>query len=73
MKDNNRRLVVPAVVVAGCLAFLLLLIGLASRSGAGDDNPAVGFPIVLVVLAVVSLVVALAWRAVSRRKASSRS
>lgn len=72
MKDNNRRLVVPAVVAAGCLAFLLLLIALANRDGASDDSAAVGFPIVLVVLAVVSLVAALVWRGVSRRKSDSR-
>ncbi len=68
MKDNNRRLFVPAAVIAGCLALLLVLIALASRSGASDDNPAVGFPIVLAVVAVVAVVTALVWRAVSRKK-----
>jgi len=72
MNDTNRRLLVPIATVAGCLAFLLLLIVLATRGGAGDDNPAVGFPIVLVVLAVVAAAVGLGWRAVSRRKSSSR-
>ena len=68
MSDNNRRLLVPAAVIAGCLALLLVLIALASRSGASDDNPAVGFPIVLAVLAVVGVVTAVVWRAVSRKK-----
>ncbi len=66
--NRNRRLVVPAAVIAGCLALLLVLIALASRSGAADDNPAMGFPIVLAVLAVVGVVTALVWRAVSRKK-----
>ena len=68
--NDNRRLVVPAAVVAGCLALLLVLIALAIRDGAADDNPAVGFPIVLVVLAVVSVVGALVWRTVSRKKSA---
>ena len=66
--NNNRRLLVPAAVFAGCLTLFLVLIALATREGAADDSPAVGFPIVLVVLAVVSVVVALVWRAVSRKK-----
>ena len=70
--DNNRRLIVPAVVAAGCLGLLLLLIALATRDGAADDNPAVGFPIVLTVLAVVSVVGALVWRVVSRKRADHR-
>ena len=72
MNDNNKRLVVPAVVVAGCLALLLVLIALATRDGASDDNPAVGSPIVLGVLAVLAVVVGAVWRAVSRRKSNSR-
>ena len=66
--NKNRRLLVPAAVITGCVALLLLVIALASRSGASEGNPAVGFPIVLVVLAVVSVVFALVWRAVSRKK-----
>ena len=69
---NNRRLIVPAVVVAGCLGLLLLVIALTTRDGAADDNPAVGFPIVLAVLAVVSVVTGLVWRAVSRKRADHR-
>ena len=70
MKDN-RRLIVPVATVLGCLALLLALIALASRDGASDDNAAVGFPIVLAGLAVIAVVVALVWRAVSRKKSSS--
>ncbi len=66
--NNNRRLIVPVAVIAGCLGLLLALIALATRQGAADDNPAVGFPIVLVVLAVVAVVTALVWKAVSRKK-----
>ena len=66
--NNNRRLLVPAAVITGCVALLLVVIALASRSGASDDNPAVGFPIVLAVLAVVSMVFALVWRAVARKR-----
>ena len=70
--NNNRRLIVLLAVVAGCLGLLLALIALATREGAANDNPAVGFPIVLTVLAVVSLVVALVWKAVSKKKADHR-
>lgn len=48
-------------------AVLLLLAGPASAQGA--DNPAdVGFPIAMLVLAVVAVVFALVWRAVSKKK-----
>ena len=72
MKDNNRRLVVPAAVIGGCLALLIFVIVLAGMSEAPDRNPAVGFPIVLAVLAVLAVVGALVWRAVSRRKSAER-
>ncbi len=71
MKETNRRLIVPIATVAGCLGLLLALIALVSRSGASDDNPAIGFPIVLAGLAVVAVAFALVWRAVSRKKSSS--
>jgi hypothetical protein len=65
---NNRRLIVPVAVALGCLGLLLVLIALATREGAADDSAAVGFPIVLGALVVVSVVVAVVWKAVSRKK-----
>jgi hypothetical protein len=59
-------------VVGGCLALLLLVIALATRSGAQDDSAAAGFPIVLGGLVVVATLVALGWRAVTRRSHSDR-
>jgi membrane protein implicated in regulation of membrane protease activity len=58
----------PAAVVALVPAALLLV--LAGPAAAQDsDNPAdVGFPIALLVLAVVAVVFALVWRAVNKRK-----
>jgi hypothetical protein len=53
-------------------AALTLLLMTASPALAQDTtpggDPAVGFPIALVVLAVVAVVVALAWRAVSKKR-----
>ena len=72
MKDTNKRLLTPALVIAGCLAFLLILIALATRQGAADDSAAIGFPIVLVVLAAVAVVTGLVWKAVSKKKADTR-
>ncbi|MDP9392205.1 MAG: hypothetical protein M3P31_03425 [Actinomycetota bacterium] len=72
MKEKNRRLLTPALVIAGCIALLVVLIGLASRSGSGDDSAAIGFPIVLVVLAVIAVVGAFVWKAVSKKKADHR-
>ena len=64
---SNQRLLTPALVFVGCLALLLLVIGLASRSGSGDDSAAIGFPIILGVLAVVAVVGMLVWKAVSKK------
>ncbi|HVM28904.1 MAG TPA: hypothetical protein VM433_14695 [Mycobacteriales bacterium] len=48
---------------------LLLLAGPASAQGGGEAQPAdTGFPIALLVLAVVAVVFALVWRVVSKRK-----
>jgi len=72
MKESNRRLLTPALVIAGCIALLLVLIALTTRSGASDDSAAIGFPIVLGVLAVVAVVAAAVWKAVSKKKAAQR-
>ena len=72
MKESNRRLLTPALVIAFCVALLVAVIALASRSGSGDDSAAIGFPIVLAGLAVASVVAALAWKAVSRKSDSRR-
>ena len=72
MKDTNKRLLTPVLVFAFCLALLLALIGLASRGGAGDDSAAIGFPVVLGVLAVGAVVAGAVWKAVSKKKADHR-
>lgn len=72
MKEQNRRLLTPALVIAGCVALLLVVIALAAREGSSDDSAAVGFPVVLVGLAVVSVVGMLVWKAVSRSKSDSK-
>lgn len=60
----------PAALLALVSLALLALAGPAAAQEA--DNPAdVGFPIVLVVLAVVAVVFALVWRSVSKRKHDS--
>ena len=69
MKQQNQRLLTPALVIVGCIALLLLVIGLASRGGSGDDSAAIGFPIILGVLAVVAVVGMFVWKAVSKKKA----
>jgi hypothetical protein len=71
MKESNRRLLTPALTVLGCLVLLLVVIGLASRSGSSDDSAAIGFPIVLAGLAVLAVVFAFVWKAVSKGKSSS--
>jgi hypothetical protein len=72
MKESNKRLLTPALVFAFCLALLLAVIGLASRSGAGDDSAAIGFPIILGVLAIAAVVAGAVWKAVSKKKADHR-
>ena len=72
MKESNRRLLTPALVIAGCVALLLVVIALATRSGSSDDSAAIGFPIVLAGLAVVSVVSMLVWKAVSKSKSDSK-
>jgi hypothetical protein len=72
MTEQNRRLLTPALVVLGCIALLLVVIALASRGSASDDSAAIGFPIILAGLAVVSVVSAFAWKAVSKKKADHR-
>lgn len=72
MKESNRRLLTPALVIAFCVALLVAVIALASRSGSGDDSAAIGFPIVLAGLAVASVVAALVWKAVSRNSDQHR-
>lgn len=63
-----RPAVLPALVPA---VLLLLAVPASAQEDAG--NPAdVGFPIVLLVLAVVSVVFALVWRSVSKRRQDRR-
>jgi hypothetical protein len=66
MEEKNLRLLTPALVIGGCVALLLVLIALATRSGSGDDSAAIGFPVVLVGLAVLAVVGGLAWKAASK-------
>ncbi len=68
MTRKQNGLGLALAVAGGCLALLLALIALATRSGASDDSPAAGFPLVLGGLVVVATLVALGWRAVSRSK-----
>ena len=71
MTRKQNGLALTLAVVGGCLALLLLLIGLATRSGAEDDSAAAGFPLVIGGLIVVGTLVALGWRAATRSKSSS--
>lgn len=60
----------PAAALLVPPALLLLLVRPAAAQDAG--NPAdTGFPIALLVLAVVAVVFALVWRAVSKRRQDS--
>lgn len=73
MSDKRNPLLVPAAVIGACLVLFLVLVWLATRTEGGEDvNPAVGFPIVLVVLGVLAVVTAVVWRVVARRKGSPR-
>ena len=67
MNDTNRRLVTPIAVIAACALLFLGLIALAVFGPDKAPNPAVGFPIVLAVLAIVAVLVAVLWRSKSRR------
>jgi len=59
----------PARLLAVVPAAALLLLLAVPPFAQDGDNPAdVGFPIVLLVLAVVAVVFALVWRAVSKRR-----
>jgi membrane protein implicated in regulation of membrane protease activity len=61
-------------LVLGALG-LLAVLGLALRAAQGsatDDSAAVGFPVVLVVLLVVSVVGALVWRSVDKKRQARR-
>lgn len=71
MNRRQNGLALTLAVVGGCLALLLLLIALATRSGAGDDSAAAGFPIVIGGLIVVGTLLAVGWRALTRRKSPS--
>ena len=60
----------PAAALVLTPALLLLLAGPAAAQDA--DSPAdTGFPIALLVLAVVAVVFALVWRTVSKRRQDS--
>jgi hypothetical protein len=60
---------VPLAVIGGCAAFFAAILLLLGLNGNDDENTAaVGFPIILGVLAVVAVVGALVWRAVSRKR-----
>jgi hypothetical protein len=72
MARRQNGLGLALTVVAGCLGLLLLIIALATRDGAQDDSAAAGFPLVLGGLLVVATLVALGWRAVTRRAHSDR-
>jgi hypothetical protein len=71
MGRKQHGLGLALAVIAGCLALLVLLIGLVTRSGAVDDSAAAGFPIVLGGLIVVATLLALGWRAVTRSASHS--
>ena len=60
----------PALVALLPLSLLLLLASPASAQDSGTDAE-VGFPIILLVLAVVATVFALVWRSVSKKKSQN--
>lgn len=68
-KQNGLGLTV--VVAAGCLALLLLLIALITRTDGEEADPAVGFPLVMGGLIVLATLGALGWRAASKKRESS--
>jgi hypothetical protein len=70
MSRKQNGLGLALAVAGGCLALLLVIIALVTRDGASDDSAAIGFPIVIVGLIVLATVVALGWRAVTKRSHS---
>lgn len=72
MARKQNGLGLTLAVVGGCLALLVVIIGLVTRDGASDDSAASGFPVVIVGLIVVATLFALGWRAVSQRSHSDR-
>lgn len=68
MSDKKSGLGVPLAVIGACAAFLAVILLLLSGGGEEEANPAIGFPVVLIVLAVVAVVAALVWRVVSRKR-----
>ncbi len=50
------------------VVLVLLPAGPAAAQDGDGGNPAVGFPIAMLVLVVVAVVFALVWRTVSRRR-----
>lgn len=71
MTRKQDGLGLTALVAAGCIALLVVLIALATRDGAGDDSAAAGFPLVLGGLVVLGTLLAVGWRAATRRRAPS--
>ena len=71
MTRKQNGLGLTALVAGGCLALLLALVLLATRDGATDDSAAGGFPLVLGGLVVLGTVLALVWRAATRRRTPS--
>lgn len=73
MSKQRSNLLVPALVALGAVALMAFLIARLASGAANDDNPAVGFPIVLVGLMVVGSIVAVVWKVVSQRKSRQDS
>lgn len=68
MSNKRNGLGVTLAVVGACVAFFAVILLLLFGRGEQDADPAVGFPVILVVLAVVAVALALGWRAVSRKR-----
>ena len=68
MTRKQNGLGLAALVAGGCVALLVVLIALATRDGASDDSAAGGFPLVLGGLIVLGTLLALGWRAVTKRR-----
>jgi membrane protein implicated in regulation of membrane protease activity len=61
----------PARLLALVPAALLLLLAPAASAQDGGNPADTGFPVALLVLAVVAVVFALVWRAVSKKRQDS--